>query len=70
MKSIINSTIKLLFRNAGFWFFLVVTPILSTLILKVEQTNLSSYELNGSAAASQVVELESADEKVAYYSGK
>lgn len=70
MKSIINSTIKLLFRNAGFWFFMIVTPILSTLILKVEQTNLSSYELNGSAAASSVVEIESADEKVAYYSGK
>ena len=70
MKSIINSTIKLLFRNAGFWFFMIITPILSTLILKVEQTNLSSYELDGSAAASQVVEVDSADEKVAYYSGK
>ena len=70
MKSIINSTIKLLFRNAGFWFFMIITPILSTLILKVEQTNLSSYELDGSAAASRVVEVDSADEKVAYYSGK
>ena len=70
MKSIINSTLKLLFRNAGFWFFMIITPIISTLILKVEQTNLSSYELNGSATASKVVEIESADEKVAYYSGK
>ncbi|MBR0145231.1 MAG: ABC transporter permease [Eubacterium sp.] len=70
MKSIINSTLKLLFRNAGFWFFMVITPIISTLILKVEQTNLSSYELNGSATAAKIMEIGSADEKVAYYSGK
>ena len=70
MKSIIYSTLKLLFRNAGFWFFLIITPILSTLILKDEQTNLSSYEMNGSAVASKVVEIETAEEKLAYYSGK
>ena len=70
MKSIINSTLKLLFRNPGFWFFLLFTPVVSTLILRVQQTNLSAYESAGGEVASAVVELESAETKVAYYGGK
>ena len=70
MKSIINSTLKLLFRNPGFWFFLLFTPVVSTLILRSQQTNLSAYETAGGEAASVVVELEAVEDKVAYYGGK
>jgi hypothetical protein len=70
MKTIINSTIKLLFRSPGFWFFLLFAPIVSTLILKTEQTNLSAYEISGAEGASAIVEVEKEDEKVAYYGGK
>ena len=70
MKSIINSTCKLLFRNIGFWFFILITPVISTLILRIRQTNLSAYKMAGSEVASSIVELENAEDKVAYYGGK
>ena len=70
MKTIINSTIKLLFRSPGFWFFLFFTPIVSTLILKTEQTNLSAYELSSAEGSSRIIEVEKEEDKVAYYGGK
>ena len=70
MKTIINSTIKLLFRSPAFWFFLFFTPLISTLILRTEQTNLSAYELSGAKGASSIVEVEKEEDKVAYYGGK
>ncbi len=70
MSIIIKSTLKLLFRNLGFWFFLIATPLLSVFILKTEQTNLSSYEITGADGASHITELDKPEDKVAYYGGK
>ena len=67
MNTIIKSTLKLLFRNKGFWFFLIITPVISSFILKLEQTNLGAYEIIGET---EVVELEKPEDKVAYYGGK
>lgn len=67
MFEIIKMTLKLLVRNRGFWFFLVASPILSTIILGVEQTNLGAYEVLGDT---EIVELDDIDKKVAYYGGK
>jgi ABC-type multidrug transport system permease subunit len=67
MNTIIKSTLKLLFRNKGFWFFFIITPVISSFILKLEQTNLGAYEIIGET---EVVELEKPEEKVAYYGGK
>ena len=67
MLEIIKTTLKLLFRNKGFWFFLIITPVLSTFILKVKQENISAYENVGET---EIVELDDIDSKVAYYGGK
>ena len=45
MKAIIKTTCKILFRNPGFWFFLLITPVLSTVVLRLQQTNLGAYEV-------------------------
>ena len=66
MVEIIKTTLKLLFRNKGFWFFIIITPVLSTFILKVKQENISAYEDTGK---NEIVELDSMDSKVAYYGG-
>ena len=67
MLSIIKTTMKLLLRNKGFWFFLLITPILSTVILNVQQTNLGAYEFLGE---NEIIELEKTDNMVAYYGGR
>ena len=63
MIELVKTSIKLLFRNVGFWLCLLVLPILSTYILSLQQDSLSylDNEHNG-----QVIELEDIDEKVAY----
>lgn len=67
MRPIIKTTCKLLFRNPGFWFFLLITPAISSFILLLQQKNLGAYEITN---AYEVVELDSASEKVAYFGGK
>ena len=67
MRTLIKSSLKLLFRNKSFWFFLVIVPILSTFVLQQHQMN--SISLSKQAEGT-VAELGSADEKVAYYSGQ
>ena len=37
MRTLIKSSLKLLFRNKSFWFFLVIVPILSTFVLQQHQ---------------------------------
>ena len=67
MRAIIKTTCKILFRNPGFWFFLLITPVLSTVVLRLQQTNLGAYEVT---SIYEKVELDSESAKVAYYGGK
>ena len=67
MRAIIKTTCKILFRNPGFWFFLLITPILSTVVLRLQQKNLGAYEVTNDH---EIVELDKAEGKVAYYGGK
>lgn len=67
MRTLITSSLKLLFRNKSFWFFLVIVPILSTFVLGVDHMNSISLS---SKAENQIAELDSEDEKVAYFSGQ
>ena len=43
MSIIIRTTLKLLFRNKGFWFFLLIAPALSVLIYSLNMDSLSMY---------------------------
>ena len=65
--TIIKSTMTLLFRNKGFWFFILIAPILSTFVLNVKVTNRSTYNL---ADDTKIIELDQASEKVAYFGSK
>ena len=67
MGTIIRSTMRLLCRNKGFWFFLVITPLLSTLVLSVKQGSLTMYE---SVGETEIHELDQVSDKVAYFGGK
>ena len=67
MKSLVKTSIKLLFRTKAFWFFLILMPILSTLILKIKFDSSAAYLDN---MEEKINELESDDSKVAYYGGK
>ncbi|MBO4474615.1 MAG: ABC transporter permease [Clostridiales bacterium] len=64
MITLISSSIKLLFRNKGFLFFLIVIPVLSSLILGMQNGAMGahSYEL-----VREVVEHEDVGKKVVYY---
>ena len=65
MLTIIKSTLKLLFRNKAFWFFLLFAPAVSILILSLNTT----YTMTEDASASpEIVEIK-ADDKIAYYGG-
>lgn len=62
MTVLIRSTLKLLFRNVGFWAFLLFAPLLSLLILNSNTT----YSVNDDLDGYEIIELET-DEKIAYY---
>lgn len=66
MIEIIKTTIKLLVRNMGFWFFLIISPFLSILCLKAKQENIAFYD---NMEYNEIAELKSVDTKVAYYGG-
>lgn len=67
MSTIIKSTLKLTLRNKGFWFFLIITPLLSVLILNINQDNNLAYYSKDDAP--NISELSNTDDKVAYYRG-
>ncbi len=67
MKTIIRSTMRLLCRNKGFWFFLIITPILSTLVLSIRQDTVTMYETVGEM---EIHELSEPTDRVAYFGGK
>ena len=65
MSTLIKTSMKQLMRTKTFWFFVLLAPLLSVLILR-SQINFTTVQ----DAETEIVELENADEKVAYYSGK
>ena len=67
MGTIIRSTMRLLFRNKGFWFFILITPLLSTLVLSTHTSSLSTYKLTDDT---KIIELDKESKKVAYHGGK
>ena len=66
MISIIKSTLKLLLRNVVFWIFLIVMPILSTLMLRIQADNIGSYD---SADLEEIIEIDNADDRAGYFGG-
>ena len=65
MTTLIRSTFKLLFRNKAFWFFLLIAPAISILIMNVDM----NYSIvDTPSERHEIVQIE-ADEKVAYYGG-
>ncbi len=67
MKTLIKTSLKLLLRTKAFWFFLLLMPMLSTLILKVKFDSSAAYVDNNKE---EIIELKNADTKVAYNGGK
>ena len=65
MISIIKSTLKVILRNKIFWFFVIIAPLVSTLILNNKQNYSSFYDKD----RREIIELESMDEKVVYNGG-
>ena len=64
MTALIRTTIKLLLRNKGFLFFLLITPLVSTLILaqKVES------DVYQEKTVGEIIELESVESRAIYES--
>ena len=67
MKVLVKTSLRLLFRAKVFWFFLVITPILSTVILNVKFDSSAAYT---DKADEEIIELDSVDNKVAYFGGQ
>lgn len=65
MITLIRSTLKLLFRNKAFWFFLLIAPALSLLVLNVDM----SYTIVDTPAERHEIVTVDEDEKIAYYGG-
>lgn len=63
MISLIKTSLRLMLRNRGVWFFLLATPILSAFVLnlRLDQANYGAY-----AGVQTVTELESCSEKAVY----
>ena len=44
MKILVKSSLKLILRTKAFWFFLILMPLLSTLILKIKFDSSAAYQ--------------------------
>ncbi|MCR5149118.1 MAG: ABC transporter permease [Eubacterium sp.] len=67
MKTLIKTSAKLLVRTKAFWFFMLLMPMLSTLILKIKFDSSAAYTDN---YKEEIIELSDTDAKVAYNGGK
>ena len=67
MIALIKTNMRLLFRTKAFWFFLLLMPALSTLILNVKFDSSAAYIDDFSE---EIKEIDGADQKMAYYGGK
>lgn len=66
MSVLVKTNIKLLLRMKAFWFFLCITPLLSTILLKSKFDSSSAYLENESG---RIIELKNEDDKIAYNGG-
>ena len=66
MKTMIKMNLKLLLRTKAFWFFLILTPILSTVVLKSKFDSSAAYMHKEEG---KILELSGADDKLAYNGG-
>ncbi|MCR4642525.1 MAG: ABC transporter permease [Lachnospiraceae bacterium] len=66
MKTMIKMNLKLLLRTKAFWFFLILTPILSTVVLKSKFDSSAAYMQKEEG---KILELSGADDKLAYNGG-
>jgi len=64
MIALVKSSLKLLLRNKGFLFFLIVTPILSTLVLSIKMSHTASYSEQSDAGV--ILELNGPDGRAVY----
>ena len=62
MTALIKSTIKLMLRNKGALFFLLVTPIISTLILDLKVDN----DIHDKKPVNEVIQLSSVEDRAIY----
>ena len=67
MIALIKTNMRLLFRTKAFWFFLLLMPALSTLILNIKFDSSAAYIDDFSE---EIKEMDDADQKMAYYGGK
>ena len=65
MRKLIQITLKLLLRNKGFWLILVTVPAISMFMMSLKQDE--DLAMFRSTMTPEVQELDSADQKVAYY---
>ncbi len=66
MIALVKTSMKLLLRMKAFWFFLFLTPLLSTIILKNKFDSSAAYM---EKETGKVIELKNEDDKVAYNGG-
>ncbi len=66
MLALVKTSMKLLLRMKAFWFFLCLTPLLSTIILKIKFDSSAAYM---EKEAGKIIELKNEDDKVAYNGG-
>ncbi len=66
MITLVKTSMKLLLRTKAFWFFLIITPILSTVILKSKFDSSAAYM---EREEGKIIELKTEDDKVAYNGG-
>ena len=65
MRILFKSTLKLLLRNKGFWFFMILAPVLSIMMLMVKVEDNTYYTAD--TFSTEVDDLDDIAEKVAYY---
>lgn len=65
MIRLIITTLRLLFRNKAFWFFILIAPLLSILILNIDM----SYTIVDTPSERHEIVQIGEDEKISYYGG-
>ena len=65
MKAMVKTNLKLILRTKVFWFFLLLSPLLSTLILRINVDYTAFQD-----SSNEIVQMQDADEKLAYFGGK